>query len=61
MKIKKDKKDIGPAIDMTDRPMIAKKDFKIVQNDYERVIVKGEDIEDVPERYWDNLKSEGII
>lgn len=42
-------------------PLIAKKDFKIVHNDYVREIKKGDDVSDVPEMYLNNLKIEGII
>lgn len=39
----------------------AKKDFLIVQNDYRRAIRAGEDIADVPSRYHDNLRTEGVL
>ena len=41
--------------------LIAQRDFVIFQNDYERVIVKDEDISDIPERFHQNLKTEKII
>lgn len=44
-----------------DKAMIAKKDFKIVINTYKRVIKEGEDISDVPEKYHENLKTEGVL
>ena len=42
---------------------IAKKDFLIVQNDYRCTIKEGDDIEElgVPKRFFDNLKTEGVI
>ena len=41
--------------------MIAKKAFEIHQNDYHKVIKKGDDLSDVPKVYWPNLKTEGVI
>lgn len=41
--------------------LIAQKDFKIVQNEYERVIRAGEDVSDIPLVYHANLKTEGVI
>lgn len=40
---------------------IAKKDFKIVQNAYEREIKKGDDLSDIPGAYLENLKTEGVL
>lgn len=60
MKKKEAKKDERPG-EAKQWKIVAKKDFKIVQNEYERNIVKGEDISDVPERYWQNLKTEGVL
>ena len=39
----------------------AKKDFEIHHNDYHRVIKKGEDISDVPNKFHENLKTEGVV
>lgn len=39
----------------------AKRNFHIRHNDYERVIAEGDDLSDVPERYHQNLKTEGVI
>lgn len=41
--------------------LVAKKDFRITQNDYDRVIKAGDDLADVPEVYHPNLKTEGVI
>lgn len=40
---------------------LAKKDFVISHNGYERVIKKGDDLSDVPAMYLANLKTEGVI
>jgi hypothetical protein len=40
---------------------IAKKNFKIVQNDFVLEIKVGDDLTDVPERFVENLKTEGVI
>lgn len=45
----------------TERSLIAKKDFVIRQEPYERVICAGEDISDVPEKYHPNLRTEGVL
>ncbi len=41
--------------------LVAKKDFRITQNSYDRVIQAGQDISDVPEMYHTNLKTEGVL
>jgi hypothetical protein len=41
--------------------LIAKKDFIIRQEPYERVIRAGEDISDVPAKYHPNLRTEGVL
>lgn len=43
------------------KDLIAKKDFWIRHNEYERVIKKGDDLSDVPKLYHENLKTEGIL
>lgn len=43
------------------KKLVAKKDFKIVHNEYVRDIKVGDDLSDVPEMYIQNLKSEQII
>lgn len=48
-------------VDLTNMKMIAKKDFKIVQNDYEKVINKGDDCSGIPKKFHQNLKTEGVI
>jgi len=40
---------------------IAKKDFKIVHNEYERVIKAGDDVSDVPAMFHANLKTEQVL
>lgn len=40
--------------------IVPKKDFKIVCNDDEIILKEGEEIE-VPEKYIENLKTEGVI
>jgi len=41
--------------------MIAKRDFVICHNDYFKTIKVGDDLSDVPEMYWANLKTETVI
>jgi hypothetical protein len=41
--------------------LVAKKDFVIRQEPYSRVILAGEDISDVPEKYHANLRTEGVL
>lgn len=41
--------------------LIAKKDFLIRHNGYERAIKAGDDISDVPELYHQNLRTEGVL
>lgn len=38
----------------------AKKDFRITQNEYDIIIKKGEEIS-VPDKFLQNLKTEGVI
>lgn len=40
---------------------VAKKDFKLVHNNYIRDIKEGDDLSDVPEMYKQNLKSENVL
>lgn len=42
-------------------PFVALKDFEIHHNDYHRVIKVGENLSDVPEKYFENLKTEKVI
>lgn len=42
-------------------PLIAKKDFLIRHNGYERSIRAGDDISDVPALYHQNLRTEGVL
>jgi hypothetical protein len=41
--------------------LIAKKDFLIRHNGYERVIKTGDDLKDVPALYHPNLRTEGVL
>ncbi len=41
--------------------LTALKDFRITQNEYDRIIKAGDDLSDVPEVYLANLKTEGVI
>lgn len=41
--------------------LVAKKNFEIFQNEYHRVIKVGDDLSDVPERFHENLKTEGVL
>lgn len=41
--------------------LIAKRSFTIVQNDVHIVIKKGDNLNDIPKRFLENLKTEGII
>lgn len=43
------------------KKLVALKDFRITQNEYDRPIKKDEDISDVPQLYHANLKAEGVI
>lgn len=43
------------------KEMIAKKDFRIIQNDYDRQIKAGENLSDIPEKYLANLSAEGVL
>jgi hypothetical protein len=43
------------------KPLRAKKAFLIQQNEYSRKISVGEDLSDVPAKYHQNLKTEGVI
>lgn len=40
---------------------LAKKDFVICQNEYFREIKAGDDLSDVPEKFSQNLKTEGVL
>lgn len=42
------------------KDMIAKKDFHIVCNE-DNIVIKEGDVVDVPEKYLQNLKTEGVI
>lgn len=39
----------------------AKKDFLIVQNDFRADIKKGDDLSEIPDVYYQNLKTEKVI
>jgi len=39
----------------------AKRDFLIVQNEFRADIKEGDDLGDIPERFHQNLKTEGVI
>jgi hypothetical protein len=41
--------------------LIAKKDFIIRQEPYERIIRAGDDLANVPEKYHPNLRTEGVL
>lgn len=41
--------------------LIAKKDFKIVHNDFSLEIKEGDSLDGCPEMYLPNLKAEGVI
>lgn len=41
--------------------LVAKKAFVISHNDYCREIKAGDDISDVPELYFENLRTEGVL
>ena len=40
---------------------IALKDFVITQNEFRADIKTGDDLSDIPVKYHDNLKTEGVI
>lgn len=61
MKSQSHKKKDFEAPDKKAGDLIAKKDFVIHQNDFHREIKKGENLSDIPERYLQNLKVEGIL
>lgn len=44
-----------------EKKLIAKKDFRIVQNDVDIVIKEGDELENIPEKFIENLKTEGVI
>ncbi len=48
---------------MSAKPMIAKKDFIIVQNEERYEIKEGDDISElqIPERFYENLTIEGVL
>lgn len=54
---KKERKDSGER----SGKMCAKKDWHIVCNKDDIKIKKGDDCSDVPKKYWDNLKTEGVL
>lgn len=39
----------------------AKKDFKIVSDELVRSIKKGEDLSDLPEKFKQNMRTEGVL
>lgn len=41
--------------------LVALKDFRIVQNAYDRKIKAGDDLSDVPAKYLVNLRTEGVL
>lgn len=41
--------------------LLAKKDFVVSQNDFHLEIKEGDNLVDVPERFLENLKTEGVI
>lgn len=41
--------------------LIAKRDFIICHNGYERLIKVGDDLSDVPAEYYENLKTENVL
>lgn len=45
------------------KSLLAQKDFRITQNSDDWTIKAGDDIieKGIPERFWDNLKTEGVI
>ncbi len=43
------------------KPLFAKKDFVIHQNEYHFDIKKGDDLADIPKQFKQNLKTEGVI
>lgn len=55
----KDKK--SSSSNAKDGSLVAKKDFVINHNEYQRKIKEGEDLSDVPEMYHPNLKTEQVI
>lgn len=52
-------KDLINKKDLTNKT--AKKDHLIVQNEFRADIKKGDDLSDIPERYYETLKTEKII
>lgn len=40
---------------------LAKRDFVIHQNEFHFEIKRGEDLSEIPERFYQNLKTEGVI
>lgn len=53
--------EVSTADDRDAEKLIAKKDFVIRQEPYQRVILAGEDISDVPKKYYSNLRTEGVL
>lgn len=43
------------------KAIIAKKSFTLVQNDVHIIIKEGDDLSRVPQRFFANLKTEGVI
>lgn len=43
------------------REMLAKRDFLIHQNEHHIEIKAGDDVSGVPEKFWPNLITEGVI
>lgn len=41
--------------------MIAAKDFIIAHNEYFKEIKVGDDLSGVPQMFWENLKTEGVL
>jgi hypothetical protein len=41
--------------------LIAKKDFRIVQNEHDIVIRKGDVLDGVPKQFLENLRTEGVL
>lgn len=52
--------EVKPKGDLWSRKLLAKKYFKIVQNDFTLEIKEGDEVS-VPEKYLQNLRTEGVI
>lgn len=62
--VKKEKK--KREADVEDAPdgvpwLTAKKDFVIKQNEYFRKIKAGDNLSDIPDRFLENLRTEGVL